>query len=57
MFYLTQLSTAEIIQHPWQMTNIQVRSMDGITPTGGKRKYLDKTLSQYRNDHKKSHRD
>ena len=57
MFYLTQLSSAEIIQLPWQMTNVRVRSMSGITPTREKRKYLDETLSQCRNDHKKSHRD
>ena len=34
MFYLTKLSTAEIIQHPWQKTYVRVRSMGGITPTG-----------------------
>ena len=39
------------------MTKVQVRSMGGITTTGEKRKYLDQTLSQWRNDDKKSHRE
>ena len=55
--YLMKLSTAEIIQHPWQMTSVRIRIMGRITPTGEKRKYLDKTLSQCRTEHKKSHRD
>ena len=57
MFYLTKLSTAEIIQQPSQMTYVRVRSIGGMTPTGEKRKYGNKTLSQCRTDHKKTQRD